>query len=362
MARVLPELTRITDLDHARAVAGPGARLDAVRSAARRLKNRLHQAGPATCVRTWDLVTFPYPTRYGLQDAPRSPAPYLMMTNRMHLVQVRSQGTLINVLVNPSDPERSLEAPFFARQLERYGELVVRRILSRQHGRVDRALARFGVAPEDIDYITFDHLHAQDVRGWLGTDEPEPGFSQPTRAYLPNARLLVQAEELCALEHLHPLQAPWYVRDGLRSVPPGKIIALSGDYLIGPGLALIRTPGHTEGNCSIAVVTDRGIWTISENGIAVDAYAPAHSRIRGLGAYAAEHGVEVILNANTRENSLDQYISMVLEKTLADPCPDRPEFPQHFSSSELTRSRLAPGLAPTYTHGAITHDDVAARR
>jgi len=38
--------------------------------------------------------------------------------------------------------------------------------------------------------------------------------------------------------------------------------------------------------------------------------------------------------------------------------PDRPELPQHFASSELVPHVLAPGLAPTYTHGAITFGEV----
>src|SRR5204863_2958385 len=98
-----------------------------------------------------------------------------------------------------------------------------------------------------------------------------------------------------------------------------------GDYTIGRGFAIVRTPGHTIGNHTLVVVTDRGAWTISENGIAVDAYAPGISRIGGVARHARDQGVEVILNANTREHSLDQYTSMVLEKTLADPVADRPE-------------------------------------
>jgi hypothetical protein len=112
------------------------------------------------------------------------------------------------------------------------------------------------------------------------------------------------------------------------------------------------------GNHTPVIVTDRGVFTVSENGIAVDSYAPEHSRIPGLSRHARAAGVSVILNANTREHSLDQYISMMLEKNLADLCPERPEFPQHFSSSELTRSALAPGLSPTYSHGHITHGQV----
>ena len=348
-------LTRIDGLDEARAIANPGARLDAVRKAARRLRDRITRDGAAVAVRTWDLITFPYPTKYGLEGVARSFAPYVMMRNRVQLVQVRAEGTLVNILVNPSDPDRSLEAPFFAKQLERYGEFMTRRVMSTRHGTVEGALRKWGIAPEDIHYITFDHLHVQDVRGLLGTVAPEPGFAEPTRALLPNAKLLAQREELRTLSCLHPLQAPWYVRDGITSVSPDKLVALDGDYMIGAGFAMIRTPGHTDGNHSPVVVTDRGVWTISENGIAVDSYAPEHSKISGLRAWARHAEVEVILNANTRESSLDQYTSMVLEKTLADPCPERPELPQHFPSSELTKSRLAPGLAPTFSHGHITH-------
>ncbi len=363
MSQQLPEcLARLDEMDAVWGESCPGARLAMIRPAGRALRKRLVHDGAAIAVRTAELVTFPYPTRYGLEGVAASPAPYVMMTNRVQLVQVSWQGELINVLINPSDPERSLAAPFFARQLERYGQLLTRRVLSKQHGTVRDALALWGVAPEEIDYITFDHLHVQDVRGLLGTSEPEPGNTEPTPPLLPNARLLAQASELQTFARLHPLQHTWYVADGLRGVSHDKIIALDGDYALGAGLALVRTPGHTRGNHSPTVVTDRGVWTISENGIAVDAYAPESSAIAGLRRHARQTGVEVILNANTRENTLDQYSSMVLEKTLADPSVERPEFPQCFPSSELTRSALAPGLAPTYSHGHITHGTLQQAR
>lgn len=360
-AAIPAHVARLTELDAAWAVAGAGARLAAVRAAARRLHDRLAAAGPAVAVRTADIATFPYPTRFGLDGAASSPAPFVMMRNRVQLVQVRAAGELVNVLVNPTDPERSLAAPFFAQQIERYGNFVSRRLMSTQHGTVADALAAWGVDPADIHYITFDHLHVQDLRGLLGTIVPEPGKSAPTPAFLPSARLLVQRAELATLEEPHPLHRYWYVDGGTLGIDPQKIVVLDGDVAIGAGLALVRTPGHTIGNHSIAVVTERGVWTISENGVAVDAYAPEASSISGLRGHARSHGVEVILNGNTREHSLDQYTSMVLEKTLADPCPDRPEFPQHFSSSELVRHPLAPGLAPTYTHGAITSGQIVTR-
>jgi len=358
----MDHLERLHDLDAAWAEPTAGVRLEAVRRGARRLRERLADRGPAVAVRTHDIATFPYPTGFALQGVARSPAPYVMLRNRTQLVQVDAGGSLVNILVNPTDPERTLAAPFFARQIERYGELVTRRLLSTVHGTVEQALQAWGIAPADVDYITFDHLHTQDLRGLLGTVEPEPGKHEPTPALLPNARLLIQREELRIFEALHPLQEYWFVRDAVRDVDRAKLVVLDGDVAIGRGFAIVRTPGHTEGNHSPVIVTERGVWTISENGVCLDAYAPESSRIRGLRGHARETGVEVILNANTREHSLDQYTSMVLEKTLADPCADRPEFPQHFCSSEMVRSLLAPGLSPTYSHGAITHGDLAQKR
>jgi glyoxylase-like metal-dependent hydrolase (beta-lactamase superfamily II) len=353
-----PALVRLSELDAARAEENPGIRFEAIRRAGRALRERIAGAGAAIGVRTYPLVTFPYPTRYGLSSMALSPAPYVMMRNAMQIVQVEADGRIVTVLVNPTDPDRSREAPFFARQIETFGELVAGRLLSRRHGSVAGALADAGLSPEDVDYVTYDHLHVQDVRGLLGTSEPEPGRLEPTLAFLPRARLLVQRAELRTLSCLHPLQVPWYVKDGLRGVPADRIVELDGDYLLGRGLAIVSTPGHTEGNHTIVLSTDRGLWTISENGICVDAYAPHASSIPGLRRAAREQDLEVVLNANTRENTLDQYTSMVLEKTLADPCADRPEFPQHFASSEMVKSLLAPGLQPTYSHGLIAHGNL----
>ena len=347
------DLVRLPDLDGAWAVRGAGTRLDAIRRSGRKLRERILAGGTVRCVRTIDVATFPYPTRYGLQSVASSPAPYLFMRNRMHLVQVMVGSRLVSIVVNPTDSQRSAAAPFFANLERRYGALT-RKLLSAFHSNIEQALATWGVSPDAIDYVTFDHLHVQDVRGLLA---PGPGG----RAYLPNAKLLVQQAELDTLASLHPLQAEWYIPECLVGVPADRIVALEGDYLLGSGFALVRTPGHTGGNHTLVVVTDRGAWTISENGICVDAYAPGTSRIRGVARHARDLGVEVILNANTREGSLDQYTSMVLEKTLADAVPDRPELPQHFSSSELVPHVLAPGLAPTYTHGAITFGEPVRR-
>jgi hypothetical protein len=344
---VPPELVRLTDLDDAWPIRSAGARLDAVRTKGRHLREKLLANGAARCVRTIDIATFPYPTSFGLQNTAASPAPFVFMRNRMQLVQVLASGKLVTILVNPTDSARSAAAPFFAQMELKYGSLA-RKLLSRFHTTIPAALSSWGVKPESIDYVTFDHLHVQDLRGLLA-----PGANG--RVFLPNAKLLVQRGELDTLANLHPLQTYWYIPDAIAGVPADKIVALDGDYALGAGFALVRTPGHTAGNHTPVIVTDRGAWTISENGICVDAYVPGLSKIRGLARHARDTGAEVILNANTREGSLDQYTSMILEKTIADAVPDHPEYPQHFPSSELVGHPLAPGLSPTYTHGEITH-------
>jgi hypothetical protein len=151
------------------------------------------------------------------------------------------------------------------------------------------------------------------------------------------------------------------VRDGVRAVPPDRILVLEGDYLLGAGFALVRTPGHTEGNHSPVLSTDRGLWTVSENGVAPECYAPMASQLPGVRRFARALETEFILNSNSRENTLDQYISMALEKALADPSTERPEFPQCFSSSEMVKSRLAPGLTPTFSHGRVTWGEIRRR-
>jgi hypothetical protein len=362
MATPLPRyVTRLTDLDQARAIAAPGARLAAMRRAAQSLRARILASGPAVSVTTFDVSSLPYPSRYGLSGAARGLAPFVLIRNRMQLIQVEAGDTTINILLNPTDPSRAEAAPFIDKQLRQYGRLadVVKARLV--HGDLLSSLRSVGLAAEDIDYILFDHLHVQDVRGLLGTETPEPGQSQPTPALLPNARLLAQPEELAVFDCLHPQQRYWYVADGIAGIAGHKLLAIAGDYLIGGGFAVVHTPGHTRGNQTGVIHTDTGLWTVSENGIAAECYAPQHSEIPGLRRYAGHHELEVVLNGNTREDSLEQYTSMILEKTLADPSQVRPEFPQHFPSSELEASALTPGLRPTFCHGRITHGTVRPR-
>jgi hypothetical protein len=170
----------------------------------------------------------------------------------------------------------------------------------------------------------------------------------------PNARLVVQRDELAHVRSVHPFQARFHQSWTYNNLREDKLLLTDGDLLLGPGLALLRTPGHTLGNHTLVVNTDRGIFTSSENGVAAECYVPEHSRIPGVATFARRNNLEVVMNMNTPEYASWQYNSMVKEKLIADPVPDHPEFPQVFPSSELTRSRFAPHFRPTFEHGDLT--------
>jgi len=218
-------------------------------------------------------------------------------------------------------------------------------LLTPIHNTVEQALESINLKPEQIDFICYDHLHTQDIRKWLGS------FEQP--AYFPNAKLLVMHQEWEAVKDLLPLQNHWYCPDGVDGIDPNKIIPLHSSIMLGDSLALIHTPGHTQGSQSLVINTDSGIMVCSQNGISVDNYSPEHSTIYGIADHVLENNMTVIPNGEHPELRLDQYISMVLEKTIADPHPSDKRFPYIMPSSELSARWQPFALSPTLSLGEI---------
>lgn len=332
-------------LREAWAVGGAAERLRQLRKAAVATRERLIDGGPVASVSTHPLVTFPYPTKYAFSGGALSPAPFVMMTNRMQIVQFVHQGRRRTLLFNPTDVEGSRNATFYKDLATKFGPLLSRKVIPSYFGTVEGHLSAVGLTPYDVDYLAFDHLHVQELRRWLGET---PVF--------PRAKLLVMRAEWDEVQDLHPMNAVWYVPGGC-AIDPGRVELLDGDVQLGQGLALLDTRGHTLGNMSLCVVTPDGPFVVSENGVAPESYAPLQSRIPGVKAYADQMGYEVILNGNTREGSLDQYSAMVVEKLVAGPAKVDPRYPAFAPSSELTASVLAPGLAPTFS---FTPPDVGA--
>jgi hypothetical protein len=334
--------TRLDAFDAVDRTAPYGLQLRQGREAAAAFRKDLLSTGMPTSVVTKDLITLPYPVRFGLWRAALTPSPYLSITNRM--LVIRWPG---NVLVfEPSDHERGEFTPYFARLNAQTPGFVQDRIVTR-HATVLDNLAALGIAPEEVTYLAFDHLHTQDVRRWIGTSTEPAAF--------PNAKLVVQRDELDALAELHPLQQPFYQPEAYRDLDLSRVAAIDGDVLLGPGVALIATPGHTFGNQTLVLSTNDGIWAVSENVIAVECLVPEHSTVPGVARHARTWGREVILNTNTPEGLADQYNSLVKEKALVDRSQRDSRFPQFLPSSELTASPYFPGTKPTFVHGSIDH-------
>lgn len=74
--------------------------------------------------------------------------------------------------------------------------------------------------------------------------------------------------------------------------------------------------------------------------------------------YAKDYGREIRPNANTLEDSLDQYDSMVKAKIMADSHPNDPRWLQIQSSSELVPWKLFWPVVPTYWQGGLKYGDI----
>ena len=366
------ELTELKPIEHflqSRQEALPGRQLAAIREAAPAFKEWFAASGTPGFVRTCDLIELPYPRRFALWRASRSPAPFVRIFNRMMVVRWNDAGGhRRTMLVEPTEHYLAAATPYFASMEKRHPRM--RTLAVSVHGTVEGHLERLGISPEEIDFITFDHLHTQDLRKWLGTTRPAEDLvasgkaslpramaAEPLEPFFPNARLLVMRDEWDQLfgDSLHPLQRRWYQQRTFADLRDDRVVLLDGDDQVGPGVALLSTPGHSIGNHSIVLNTERGIWTSSENGVHAECYTPERSGIPGVSSYASEWGAEVVLNANTIEMAAWQVNSMVKEKLVADRGGPGGEWVQHFPSSEMTPWVGSPGTAASFVWGGLSH-------
>lgn len=326
----------------------PAAQRRALIQSARALREEL-SAGPGVLFcRSFPLVRVPYPTKFAFWRASKVLSPLLHIVNRLIVVQFEDlAGARRTLLISPSDVEANKATPFFvdlaakARLLGQTGE----RLLAPRFQEVEDCLAQCGLTPGDVDYLSYDHLHTQDLRRWLGSHE-RPGL-------FPRAKLLIREPEWESVQGLLPPWAAWYPEDGVAGIDPARLVFFEGAVRLGEGVVLVATPGHTQGNHSFALHTPQGVLVTSENGVCADNYAPLRSEIAGVRSYAEQSGSEVVLNGNTLEGTLDQYLSMIFERELAGPNQRQPEFYNVFPSSELTSYWAFPGVAPTFRFGEV---------
>ncbi|MEW6261244.1 MAG: N-acyl homoserine lactonase family protein [Thermodesulfobacteriota bacterium] len=104
-------------------------------------------------------------------------------------------------------------------------------------------LARFGLAPSDIDRVIHTHLH---------NDHCE------NDAACTHARILVHEAEIRRIHDPHPLDYR-YVEDYILDVEEnGQVETISEDCDVAPGIRVVHTPAHTEGGLTVLVDTPGG--------------------------------------------------------------------------------------------------------
>lgn len=338
----------ISHFSHSRESLSPQERLKQVKFQARHFVEDFKMVNQqVSFLQTIDLVSIPYPVKSAFGNATSLLNPYLYVTNRLMVVQFSTHAGTKTLLFSPSDIQANEKTPYFSKIQRLMGRFkrALQPLLIPTHNTVEEGLQKIGLAPEEIDFICYDHLHTQDLRKWLGS------YDQP--AYFPNAKLLVMHQEWEAIKDLLPLQNLWYCPDGVEGVDPNKVIPLHSSIMLGDSLALIHTPGHTQGSQSLIANTESGIMVCSQNGIAVDNYSPEHSTIYGIADYVDENQMTVIPNGEQPELRLDQYISMILEKTIADKHPKDDRFYNIMPSSELSARWQPFALAPTLSFGEV---------
>ena len=341
-------LQPIRHFDRSRDSKRPMTRVGAVREAAGDFRREMLKRPKVRFYKSFELVRVPYPSKFGYLNAFAGVTPFMHLCNRLFVIQFDSAEGVKTLLASPSDWEHQRSTPFFAQLDAKAGALspVMDSLVFKKLSTVLECLASIGLKPSDVDYLTYDHLHTQNLTRWLGGEGHE--------AIFPNARLLIMREEWESTQALIPWQNQWYCPGGIAGVPESRVQLLDEGVFLGDGaVALVRTKGHTEGNHSIVAHTDQGLLVTSENGVSLDAYEPKHSKIPGVAAYAKQTGAEVIINGNTQEYVVDQYISMVQEKAIAGPNPKDERFPNMAPSSESRAYWLFPGTAPTAMVGDL---------
>jgi hypothetical protein len=348
------------EFDDAAEVWPRGDRPAAIREAASRFRERF--ATPdnrVKAVRTVDLASAAYPVEFAFHGAARSLNPYINIVNRLVIVQFEDfDGALRTLAWEPTIAEGAAEAPFYDQLLQRYGEFLSYKVFATFYNTVPEAVAACGLAPADVDYVSFDHLHVQDLRLTMGTTKPIHGEAQPREPFFGNGKFLFQRKEVDTFKSVHPLQWAWYVPGGMDDVIDDNLVLLDGDVELGKGVAIVSTPGHTDGNHSLVINTEDGVWVTSENGVCADSWHPDQSKIPGIRKYAKFWNREVVMNSNTLEDSIDQYDSMIKEKALADPNPRDPRWLNVFPSSEMASFRRQWPVVPSFTFGGINYGQV----
>lgn len=352
-----------------------GDRLEAVRSAANKYRERFLTQRTVLGVKSFDIAAAPYPAQYAFQNYTPHVNPLINIINRMLVIQYEDFNGVPRTLVwEPTVADGSKKAGFYSnligqgngpewlnKTMAAMYKFGAEKLMAKYFNDPDTVLPSLGLSNADVDYVSFDHLHVQDPRMIVGASATPASGGQSFAPIFPHARLLVHEAELGTFESQHPMQASWYVEGGLDGVDREVLATFKGDVELGVGISLLWTPGHTDGNHSLCINTPDGVWISSENGMAADSWQPELSKIPGMRTQAQFYEREVVLNANTLEDSIDQYDSMIKEKTMASYSKKHPHWKQILPSSECASWKRQWPLNPTVAYGGIDYGEIKRR-
>lgn len=315
-----------------------GERPGALRAAAAALRTRLHEGGTVPAVRTIDLAVLRVPAAEVLPGATRPVLGSVAVVHRLVVVRFRDLGGDSRLLVwEPRVPDAPAADG--------------RRPAVQERDTVASALGLLGVEPGDVDACGLSHLHGQDPRLVLGTDVAIGTDRAPRPPLFPRAEVLLQAREADTLRAAHVLQAPRY-SGAWHGVRTDRLRELEGSVLIGDGIAVLATPGHTDGHQSLVLRTPDGVWVLSGAGHVADAWHPHLSRSPGV-RRLVEGAAQEVLIGDGAEDPIDQHDAMVLERAVADAHHDDPRWRRVLPLAEIVPSGRTWPLHPTFVHGGL---------
>jgi len=315
-----------------------GDRPGALRAAAAALRTRLYGGGTVQAVRTVDLAILRVAASDVLHGAVRPLLGGVPVVHRLVVVRFRDLGGRSRLLVwEPRVPDAPAADG--------------RRVPVQERDTVASALGLLGIRPVDIDVCGLSHLHGQDPRLVLGTDVAIGTDRAPRPPLFPRAEVLLQTREVDALRATHPLQRLRY-SGAWHGVRADLLRELDGSVVIGDGVAVIATPGHTDGHQSLVVRTATGVWVLSGSGHVADAWHPYLSRSPGV-LRQVDGGLQEVLVGDGSEDPLDQHDAMVLERAVADAHHNDPRWRCVMPLAEVVPGRRTWPLRATFVHGGL---------
>lgn len=158
----------------------------------------------------------------------------------------------------------------------------------------EEGLARWGLKPADIDIVIHTHLH---------NDHCENDFK------CINAVFYAHEKELEAAYNPHPLDFRYLAEFVEEQDQDNRIIRITEDQEIVPGIQVVHTPAHTPGGLTVLIDTEAGIAAITGFCVIMENFEPP------IAVKAME--MEVI-PPGTHVNVYDAYDQVLRIKNMAD--------------------------------------------